>query len=80
MLPSWITVDGDTCIVPSTGTSTTTCTLQRDVVSTLEIVFKDSLVAYTVAEDATNNQETDSFFVKAHAYGNWDTSKKVYHC
>lgn len=80
MLPSWVEVDGTECVRPGTGTSSVTCTLAKDVTSSLEIAFKDALVAKTVAEGAENNQETAYFFSKAHAYGTWDTTKKVYHC
>lgn len=43
-LPSWIEVDGVTCITPSTSTSSTSCTLAQKLTSSLVIGFKDTLV------------------------------------
>lgn len=79
-LPSWIEVDGEVCATPLTSSSSTTCTLAKDITSSLVITFKDTLVAVDVAEDAEDNQETAYFLKVAHAYGTWDNSKKVYHC
>jgi hypothetical protein len=43
-LPSWVEVDGSTCVVPTTSTSSVTCTLSKAVTSSLVISFKDTLV------------------------------------
>jgi len=54
-LPSWIEVDGTACTMPLTSASSATCTLAKDITSSLVISFRDTLVVVDVAEDAEDN-------------------------
>lgn len=79
-LPSRVEVDGTVCITPSTSTSSVSCTLSSTITGSLVIGFKDTLVQKTVSDTAENGEETAYFMVRAHSFGNWDTSKYVYKC